>query len=159
MGEMGIVVGDVGQNLLCQILHRGEIPTPQHTTTQYPKPNLDLIQPTAVLGSEMDYMTLTARHQERSTLLPGTQQLFLTLTPTTAVHGQIAAQFQCPMGVQVVHHPVETLDVGELHHYIPNVTHIVPFATLCCNTADDLTRRHHQTADQTTCAVTLVFKL
>src|SRR5947209_19054490 len=104
-------------------------------------------------------MTPTACRQERPALLPGAQLLLLTLGPTAAVHGQIAAQFQRPMRVQVVHDPVETLDVRELDDHVPDMTHEIPSATPGGDTADDLTCGHDQTADQTTGAVTLVFKL
>src|ERR1700683_2648312 len=53
VSEMRVIVGNVSQDFLCQVGTRGEIATAQNPPRQHPKPNLNLVQPTPVLGSEM----------------------------------------------------------------------------------------------------------
>src|SRR5580704_18464568 len=121
---MSVVIGDVLQDLAGQIFQREEIPTPQYAPAQHPKPDLDLIQPTAVFRREVDHMPRTTSGQEGPPLLPCPQPQ--TLVPTTRIDGQIAAQLERPMRVQVVHHPVEPLYLREHLHHVPDVTHKIP---------------------------------
>jgi len=48
----GVVVLDVRQDLPRQLRLRGEVPPTEHPTLQDPKPQLHLVEPTAVFGRE-----------------------------------------------------------------------------------------------------------
>src|SRR5262249_56084264 len=91
---MGVIVRDIVQDLPRQVFHRREVPAPQHAPAQHPEPDLDLVQPTAMLGREMHYMPPAPPRQQRPPLLPRAQLPLLPLRPAAALEGQVAAQLQ-----------------------------------------------------------------
>src|SRR5436305_1032104 len=159
MGAMRIVVAEVSPNLLRQVFLRGEVPTPQHPPAQHAEPDLNLVQPAAMLGREVNHMPPAPRRQERPPLRPRPQPLLLTRVPAATLESQVAAQLQRPVRVQVVHYPVELLDLRELLHHIPDMPHEVPAPTPLGHAAEHLAGRHDQAADQAARAVPHVLEL
>src|ERR1700689_2031454 len=114
-----IVTLQILQQTLLEIRWRTEVATLQETTRQHAEPQLHLVQPGTMLGREMKHMLVLRIRQERTPLLARLEQ--------TRLEGHIAqgrdvfADFQTPVRVQIVQHPVELLELPEMQGHMADV--------------------------------------
>jgi len=109
---VGVVVCQGRTQLSGKLGLEAELAVTQQTPLENTEPDLDLVEPTAVLGRVVDLMPVFRIGKKRPTLAAGAQTL--RIKAETRQPGNGAAQLQTPVRVQIVHHPVEAFDVGEL---------------------------------------------
>src|SRR5580700_9855863 len=150
-----VVVADEVLDALSQRFDGTEIPSVERAATENTEPDLDLVHPAPVLGREMHDMFVRWIHQEGAPLCPSTQHR--SLVPDARHFAKVLTQFERPMGIQVVHDPVEALHVGKVLDDVAQVPHEVPTAALPGNRANHLTGRYHPAGQQTASTVADVF--
>src|SRR5262249_55933662 len=105
----------------------------------------------------MDHMFVFRIRQECATLFAFAKFLWFE---TNAVQScDATAHGEVPVRVEVVHHPVESLDVRELCGHMTQMSAKIPTAPASADIAENLARGHGQAGDQTTRAVANVFEL
>src|SRR5207244_4173712 len=68
VGFAEVVVVDVSQDFPHQVCLRGKVAPLNHAASQHTEPQLDLVQPTAMLGREMDHVAMVWVGQKRTPL-------------------------------------------------------------------------------------------
>src|SRR5262249_38933093 len=84
-----------------------------------PEPDFDLVEPTAVLGRVMDHVLVFGIGQESTAVASGLE--CLRVEGESGQFGDRSTKVQAPMGVEIVHDPVEALDVRKLAGDVANV--------------------------------------
>ena len=160
VGLVRIVVVDVGQDLPRQVCLGQEVATPDHPPRHHAEPYLHLVQPTPVLGREVDDVPVRRVRQERPPLRPPLELLRLELDPVQP--REQPAHLQAPVRVEVIHHPMHPLHVrvaaAQPQHRVAEVRPEVLVGPAGRHVAVDLPRRGHEGGQQAARAMTDVLR-
>src|SRR5262249_7149739 len=118
---------------------------------------LYLIQPRAMLGREVKDM-LVRRVAQKRTPLPARLQLPRIKRNITECRDPLA-DFQAPVGIQVVHHPVKARTVAEMAGHMTDVPGEVRTGPRRAEIPHDFPRGYHERSDQRPRAVADVLEL
>jgi hypothetical protein len=84
--------------------------------------------------------------QERAPLCPSAQRL--GNARHTAPLGDQTADLEAPVGMEIIHHPVVALPIGQLVHHMGQMHGKIGAGARLAQIPDDLTRCHDQRGDQ-----------
>lgn len=112
-------MGEVIQELLGQVLFGFELAASEQAPVEHAEPDFDLVEPAAMLGRVVDHVFVLGIGQEGAALAAGLE--CLRVEGNAAQLGNGPAKVQTPMGVEVVHDPVNALDVRKLLGHVAKV--------------------------------------
>jgi len=154
---MGVVIVQVSGQARDEFFGRCEITALQPATSQGAEPQLDLVEPGAVLGREMKDVLVFEVRQESTSLSARAQVAFVERQSVQSCHE--FAHVQTPVGVQVVEDPMKPLLVGELRRDMGQMSGEINAGACHAQIPHDLSRGHHEGGDQGAGAVADVFVL
>lgn len=157
MGAASVVIVQIGGQACDEFLGRCEIAAFQEAACQSAEPQLDLVEPRAVFGREVEDMLVIGIGQERAPLLAGAQ-VFLVEWQAVELRQEFA-NLEAPMGVQVVEDPMAALAVGELRGDMGQMGGEIDAGARHAQVPHDFAGGDDERGDQATGAVTDVFML
>ena len=107
MGMAPIIVFDIPEQSRLEIRHRTEIASLQEPPSKHTEPQFDLIEPGSMDRSEMEHMLVGRVHQKRSPLFACLQDR--RIERDVAKLSDDTADFQAPVGIEVIQHPVKPI--------------------------------------------------
>ncbi len=152
-----IVVFQVGAQTLLELFRILERATRQETPLQYAKPQLHLIQPRTMFGSEVKHVFVGRIGQKRTAIGSSLQRFRMKLEIAPA--GNETANVQTPMRIQVVQHPVVSFHFGKPGSTMIQMGREVLAGPRQAQGPRNLARRNSERVDQHACAVADVFVL
>ncbi len=99
---------------------------------------------------------LNSYGQEGTTVHSGAELFWLE--PNTGQAGNASTQAQVPVGVEIIHHPMELLRIGKLLGDMAQVPAKIQTPSAFTDVAENLPRRDYQAGNQATRAVADVFE-
>lgn len=155
MGSMGIVVVQISGHSFNEIVGGCEVASFEEATGQRAEPEFDLVEPRAVLGSEVEDVLVFGIGQEDATLGAGLE--IVLVKRSTVEPGDEFANVQAPMGVEIVEDPVEAFAVGMLLGDVRQMSGEIPTRACLAQVPHKLAGGDDERCDQATCAVADVF--
>lgn len=157
MSAMGVVIVQVSGQARDEFFGRCEITAFEPATSQGAEPQLDLVEPGAVLGREMKDVFVFEVRQKSTSLIARAQVAFVERQSVQLCHE--FADVQTPVRVQVVEDPMEPLLVGELRRDMGQMSGEINAGACHAQIPHDLSRGDHEGGDQGAGAVANVFVL
>ncbi len=152
---MGIVVVQIRRQAAEEFLGGGKVATLEEATSQGAEPQLNLVEPRAVLGREVKHVLVCRVGQEGTPLAAGTQVFFVEGQAVESGHE--FANVQTPMRVQVVENPMKSYWFGELCGDMGQMGGEIQAGAGNADVPHDLARGHDEGGDQAARAMTDVF--
>ena len=151
-----VVVQELPQSRL-EVLSRTKVALCKEPATENPEPKFDLIEPTAVLGREMEHVLVRWVAQKRSPFLAAPQRL--CVQRDIAPLGDQRAYRQAPVRVEVVQNPMVTVHFGEVIGGVAKMGDEIVTGSRRAQIPRHLSRRHGERREQSTGAMTDVLIL
>jgi hypothetical protein len=155
MSAVSVVVVQVHGQACDEFLGRCEVAAFQEAASQGAEPQLDLVEPRAVLGREVEDVLVIRIRQEGASLLAGAQ-VFLVERQAVEFREEFA-DVQAPMGVQVIEDPMAALLVGQLRRDMGQMGSEIDAGACHAQVPQDLASGDDERGNQATDAVADVF--
>lgn len=154
---MGVIDLKIVTQTGFKVFNTTEVATFEKATGQDTEPQLNLVEPGAVLGGKVKDMAMARIAQKSSSLDPATE--VFGDKGDLAPLGHQTAQVKAPVGVEIVHHPVVTGHLWQLRDHMAQMGHKISAGAGLAQSPQDLTRGHHKRGHQGTGAMTDVLML
>jgi len=154
---MGVIDLQIVPQTGFKVLSGTEVTTFQKATRQDTQPQLHLVEPRAMFGGEVEHMLMAWIAEEGPSLHASAQ--VLGHQGHLAPLGHQTAQVEAPVGIEIIHHPVVPVHLGQLGDHMAQMGDKISAGARLAQVPQDLTRGHHKGGNQCPCPMTDVLVL
>ena len=152
-----VIVFDIPEQSRLELCHRTEIASLQEPPSKHTEPEFHLIEPGSMGRSEMEHMLVGRICQKGSPLFACLQHR--RIERDVAKLSNDTADFQAPVSIKVIQHPVKAHHLREPPGHVIQVRREVHAGPGWSQVPNEFTGRHDERGDQSACPISDVVLL